>query len=171
MAALHPYTTRNHRRSRPPSYTTLRFGDVALEDRVDRPQGVGDPCRSTPNSVVDHLVSGRSWSAGCEHASALTSATSTGVNTRGRPGRGRSSSPSRRSRQKRCRQRRAVSSHTPTSRAIAAFASPSASGEHDPGPQHLTVWTTRGVRAAGQLVAFFVSEDDDISAGGRHIHF
>ncbi|MDV3357371.1 hypothetical protein, partial [Dietzia sp. IN118] len=68
-------------------------------------------------------------------------------------------------------QRRAVSSHTPTSRAIAAFASPSASGEHDPGPQHLTVWTTRGVRAAGQLVAFFVSEDDDISAGGRHIHF
>ena len=44
-------------------------------------------------------------------------------------------------------------------------------GEDDPGSQYVTVSTAGSVRAAGQRVAFLGGEDDDIGAGGRHIHF
>ncbi|MFC4755377.1 hypothetical protein, partial [Dietzia aurantiaca] len=43
--------------------------------------------------------------------------------------------------------------------------------QDDPGSQYVTVRTAGSVRAAGQLVAFLAGEDDNIGAGGRHIHF
>ncbi len=43
--------------------------------------------------------------------------------------------------------------------------------KHNPGPDHVTVRTTGGVRTPGQDTTFFIGEDHDISTGWSHIHF
>ena len=43
--------------------------------------------------------------------------------------------------------------------------------QDDPGSQHITVRAAGSIRPAGQNTSFFVGEDDEVSAGGRHIHF
>jgi hypothetical protein len=81
---------------------------------------------SRANSGQDHRDSGVPVSAGSAHARALTSATTTGANRRGRPLRGRSVRPSTPCWQNRRRHLRTVSRPTPNLRAIAALAAPSA---------------------------------------------
>ena len=81
---------------------------------------------SDANSGQDHFASGVSLSPGRSHANAFTSATTEAANARGRPVRGKSRTPSRPCSQKRRRHLRTVSTVTARSRAIAAFAAPSA---------------------------------------------
>ena len=79
-------------------------------------------CRAS--SLLLHRDSGAPASAGPEHASALTCATTTGPNTGGRPLRGRSVRPARPCSAKRVRHLRAVSVQIPNLRAIIAFEVP-----------------------------------------------
>ena len=79
------------------------------------------PTTSPARSGQDHRDSGTPVSAGSWQASALTSATCTGVNRGGRPDRRRSASPARPSSAYRPRQGRTVSTVTPRRRAILAL--------------------------------------------------
>ncbi|CAN5605304.1 hypothetical protein BH09ACT8_BH09ACT8_63880 [soil metagenome] len=81
---------------------------------------------SVASSALDHRDNGAPVSAGSVQASALTSATCTGVNLRRRPARGESSSPDRPAAVNRRRHLRTVSTCTPTCAAITVFAAPPA---------------------------------------------
>jgi hypothetical protein len=78
------------------------------------------------SSGLLHRDNGTPVAAGSSHANAITSARTASGSRRGRPGRAASRSPLNRSTTNRLRHLRAVSTPTPTVRAIAAFAWPSA---------------------------------------------